>query len=42
MFDTTDVYGVGHSERVLVKALEGFRNDIVISTKFGSVGPMRR
>ena len=36
-FDTADVYGAGHSERVLGKALEGRRRDVVIATKFSNV-----
>ena len=34
-FDTADVYGCGHSERVLGRALEGRRDEAVIATKFG-------
>ena len=34
-FDTANAYGAGHSERVLARALEGRRNDVLISTKFG-------
>ena len=34
-FDTADVYGCGHAERVLGKALQGRRDEVVISTKFG-------
>lgn len=34
-FDTADVYGAGHSERVVSRALEGHRDDVVIATKFG-------
>jgi aryl-alcohol dehydrogenase-like predicted oxidoreductase len=34
-FDTADVYGAGHSERVLGRALAGHRNEVVIATKFG-------
>jgi aryl-alcohol dehydrogenase-like predicted oxidoreductase len=37
LFDTADVYGCGHSERVLGKALAGRRDDVVISTKVGNV-----
>lgn len=33
-FDTADVYGCGHSERVIARALGG-RRDVVIATKFG-------
>ncbi len=34
-FDTADVYGHGHSEELLGKALEGNRNDTIIATKVG-------
>jgi aryl-alcohol dehydrogenase-like predicted oxidoreductase len=34
-FDTAANYGAGHSERILAKALEGRRQDVVIATKFG-------
>ena len=34
--DTADVYGAGHSERVLAKALSGKRDSVVIATKFGN------
>ncbi len=33
-FDTADVYGCGHSERVLGKAIAGKRDQVVIATKF--------
>jgi aryl-alcohol dehydrogenase-like predicted oxidoreductase len=36
-FDTADVYGTGHSERVLGRALAGCRDRVVISTKFGNM-----
>src|SRR5689334_4435334 len=36
-FDTADVYGAGHSERVLGKALAGRRHRVVIATKFSSI-----
>jgi aryl-alcohol dehydrogenase-like predicted oxidoreductase len=36
-FDTADVYGTGHSERVLGKALKDRRQEVVIATKFGNV-----
>lgn len=36
-FDTADAYGAGHSERILGKALDGFRNDVIICTKFGGI-----
>jgi|HigsolmetaAR203D_1030402.scaffolds.fasta_scaffold06951_3 aryl-alcohol dehydrogenase-like predicted oxidoreductase len=34
-FDTADVYGTGHSEEVLGRALKGRRYEAVIATKFG-------
>ncbi len=36
-FDTADVYGTGHSEKVLGQALAGHRDEVVIATKFGNV-----
>jgi aryl-alcohol dehydrogenase-like predicted oxidoreductase len=35
LFDTADVYGFGHSEEILSKALGEQRKDVVIATKFG-------
>ena len=35
VFDTADVYGCGHSERVLGRALAPVRDDVVIATKGG-------
>ncbi|WP_327008412.1 aldo/keto reductase [Dactylosporangium sp. NBC_01737] len=35
-FDTANVYGAGHSEKVLARALEGRRDEAVIATKFGN------
>ncbi len=36
-FDTADVYGTGHSEEVLGKALAGRWEGVVVATKFGNV-----
>jgi aryl-alcohol dehydrogenase-like predicted oxidoreductase len=36
-FDTSDIYGHGHSERLLGTALAGRRDEAVIATKFGYV-----
>ncbi len=36
-FDTANVYGAGHSERVLAQALAGKREQVVIATKFGNL-----
>jgi aryl-alcohol dehydrogenase-like predicted oxidoreductase len=35
-FDTADVYGAGHSERILGRALGDRRDDVVVATKFGN------
>jgi aryl-alcohol dehydrogenase-like predicted oxidoreductase len=35
-FDTADVYRCGHSERILGRALAGWRDKVVIATKFGN------
>lgn len=37
LFDTANVYGAGHSERVLGRALGGRRSQVVIATKFNAV-----
>ena len=36
-FDTANVYGAGHSERVLARALAQHRTEVVIATKFNAV-----
>ncbi|MFG2131551.1 aldo/keto reductase [Streptomyces sp. NPDC048751] len=36
-FDTADVYGTGHSERVLGRALGKRRDDAVVATKWGNL-----
>jgi len=36
-FDTANVYGAGHSERVLGRALAGRRSQVVIATKFNGL-----
>ena len=36
-FDTANVYGAGHSERVLSRAIAGRRSHVVIATKFNAV-----
>jgi len=35
LFDTADIYGLGHSEQILAKGLGGYRNKVVVATKFG-------
>jgi aryl-alcohol dehydrogenase-like predicted oxidoreductase len=37
LFDTANVYGAGHSERVLARALAGKRSSVAIATKFNAV-----
>jgi aryl-alcohol dehydrogenase-like predicted oxidoreductase len=40
LLDTADMYGWGANERLVGKAIEGRREDLVLATKFGSVrGP---
>ena len=34
-FDTADVYGLGHSEKLLGQALKGERDSVIIATKVG-------
>jgi aryl-alcohol dehydrogenase-like predicted oxidoreductase len=36
-FDTANIYGAGHSERVLGRALAGRREQVVIATKFNAL-----
>ncbi len=35
LFDTADLYGCGHSERLLGQAMQGRRQELVIASKFG-------
>ncbi len=37
LIDTANVYGAGHSERVVARALEGRRDQVLIATKFGNL-----
>lgn len=36
-FDTANIYGAGHSERIVGRALAGRRDEVVIATKFGNL-----
>lgn len=36
--DTSDAYGIGHSEEIIGKAIKGKRNQLIIATKFGYLG----
>ena len=39
-FDTADMYGIGHNERLIARFLKGRRDKVVLATKFGLVrGP---
>jgi aryl-alcohol dehydrogenase-like predicted oxidoreductase len=35
LFDTAEAYGWGENERIVGRAVRGFRDDVVIATKFG-------
>jgi aryl-alcohol dehydrogenase-like predicted oxidoreductase len=36
IIDTANVYGLGHSEEVIAKAIEGRRDEVIIATKVGA------
>lgn len=36
LFDTANIYGTGHSERILAEALAGHRDEVVLATKWGN------
>src|SRR3977135_242400 len=38
LFDTANVYGMGHNEELVGRALAGHRDEVVIATKFGIAG----
>ncbi len=35
--DTADMYGVGHNEKLIGRAIKDRRDDVVLATKFGNV-----
>src|SRR5262245_14722797 len=37
LFDTADLYGSGHNERLVGQAIKGRRDEVIIATKFGFV-----
>lgn len=37
LFDTANVYGCGHSEKILGEAIKESREDVFIATKFGTI-----
>jgi aryl-alcohol dehydrogenase-like predicted oxidoreductase len=38
LIDTSDMYGWGHNEELVGRALKGRRNEVVLATKFGNRG----
>jgi aryl-alcohol dehydrogenase-like predicted oxidoreductase len=38
LLDTSDMYGSGHNEELVGKAIKGRRDDVVLATKFGNLG----
>src|SRR6202045_4209979 len=38
LLDTSDMYGFGHNEELVGKAIKGRRDDVVIARKFGNLG----
>ena len=38
LLDTSDMYGFGHNEELVGKAIEGRRDEVVLATKFGNLG----
>lgn len=38
LLDTSDMYGWGHNEEIVGKAIKGRRSEVVLATKFGNLG----
>jgi aryl-alcohol dehydrogenase-like predicted oxidoreductase len=38
LLDTSDMYGWGHNEEVVGRAIKGRRSEVVLATKFGNLG----
>jgi len=38
LLDTSDMYGWGHNEELVGKAIKGRRSEVVLATKFGNLG----
>jgi len=38
LLDSSDMYGYGHNEELLGKAIKGRRDEVVVATKFGNLG----
>ena len=39
LFDTAEMYGWGENEKIVGAAVKGFRDEIVLATKFGFTAP---
>lgn len=37
LLDTADMYGSGHNEELIARAIEGRRHEVIVATKFGNV-----
>src|SRR5271154_1142053 len=37
LLDTADVYGDGHNEELVGRAIKGRRDEVVLATKFGNI-----
>ena len=37
IFDTADIYGLGHNEELVGRALRGHRDQVIVATKFGGI-----
>jgi aryl-alcohol dehydrogenase-like predicted oxidoreductase len=37
MLDTADMYGTGHNEELIARAIDGRRHEVTVATKFGNV-----
>jgi aryl-alcohol dehydrogenase-like predicted oxidoreductase len=38
LLDSSDMYGAGHNEELVGKAIKGRREDVIVATKFGNLG----
>jgi len=38
LLDTSDMYGFGHNEELVGKAIKGRRGEVILATKFGNLG----
>ncbi|MGB2984703.1 MAG: aldo/keto reductase [Phycisphaerae bacterium] len=42
LIDTAPIYGLGHSEEIVGKAIQGRRSDVILATKCGLLFPKRK